>query len=133
LRSKALSDVGMFDKDYFAYYEETKLCTQMRKGGWEVWYCPAAHAWHKVAASTGGGSSPTSVYYLVRNRAHFIADELPWLEKPFAYALWVLEVIVRKVLYIARGRSALARAVKEGALDALLGKRGKEKLESGSN
>lgn len=126
--ARALREVGLLDEGYFAYYEETKWCTLARKAGWEVWYAPESKVWHKVAASTGGGTSPTSAYYLVRNRFHFIGDAAPLLEKAPAYLLWAAEVLARSALYLARGRADLLRASWQGALHALLGKRGKREL-----
>lgn len=122
--SKVVRQIGLFDKDYFAYYEETKFCTLARKAGYEVWYCPSAKVWHKIAASTGGGTSPLSVYYLVRNRFYFIGDALPFLEKVPAYLLWSAEVLARLVIYCAKLNLRLVRAVLAGAFHGIAGVRG---------
>jgi len=125
MRASALRQVGGFDEGYFAYYEETKWCLLAGNAGWQIWYVPASKVWHKVAASTGGGSSPQSVYYLVRNRLHLIVDVLPWVEKLPAFLLWVAEVCVRAASYCARGKFALVKATLKGGLHGLCGRTGK--------
>jgi GT2 family glycosyltransferase len=126
-RTDALSKAGMFDKDYFAYYEDTKLCTEMVKAGWEIWYEPSAKVWHKVAASTGGGSSPTSIYYLVRNRFHYVSDEFAGMERLIDYSGWLLEVAYRKAFFLSRLNLPCFKAVCWAFCDAMLGIRGKHR------
>lgn len=39
LRRDHLDAIGLFDEEYFAYYEDTDLCFKAEKAGLEVWYC----------------------------------------------------------------------------------------------
>jgi GT2 family glycosyltransferase len=56
LRTSALRDVGLFDEDFFLYYEDSDLSWRLRLGGYRVEYCPDAVVRHVHAASTGEGS-----------------------------------------------------------------------------
>jgi GT2 family glycosyltransferase len=40
VRPSALQQVGLFDQDFFLYYEEVDLCRRMKKAGIPVWYWP---------------------------------------------------------------------------------------------
>jgi GT2 family glycosyltransferase len=40
------SDVGLFDEDFFIYFEEVDLCLRLRRAGWEVCYFPGATVVH---------------------------------------------------------------------------------------
>ena len=51
-RKKVLEKTGLFDKDYFAYFEETDLCMRIWLAGYKIMYEPRAVIYHK-----GGGSS----------------------------------------------------------------------------
>jgi GT2 family glycosyltransferase len=46
LRREALDEVGLFDEDFFIYFEEVDLCRRLRRAGWEVRYLPAVTVVH---------------------------------------------------------------------------------------
>ncbi len=51
-RKETLQKTRLFDKDYFAYFEETDLCHRIWLAGYRIIYVPSAVVYH-----TGGGSS----------------------------------------------------------------------------
>ncbi|WP_298462697.1 glycosyltransferase family 2 protein [uncultured Cellulomonas sp.] len=57
LRTSALRDVGLFDEDFFLYYEDSDLSWRLRLGGYRIEHCPDAVVHHVHAASTGEGSA----------------------------------------------------------------------------
>jgi N-acetylglucosaminyl-diphospho-decaprenol L-rhamnosyltransferase len=57
LRTAALDDVGLFDEDFFLYYEDSDLSWRLRLAGYAVEYCADAVVRHRHAASTGEGSA----------------------------------------------------------------------------
>jgi GT2 family glycosyltransferase len=65
---KAIEAVGLMDEQLFAYVEDVDWSLRVREAGFEVVVAPAARAWHKVSASTGGERHSTHpLYYGVRN------------------------------------------------------------------
>jgi GT2 family glycosyltransferase len=46
LRREALNEVGLFDEDFFIYFEEVDLCLRLRRAGWDVRYFPASTVVH---------------------------------------------------------------------------------------
>lgn len=52
LRPEMLASVGLFDPDFFLYYEEVDLCLRFRRAGIPVWYWPDV-----VVVHIGGESS----------------------------------------------------------------------------
>jgi GT2 family glycosyltransferase len=46
LRREALDGVGVFDENFFMYFEEVDLCLRLRRAGWEVRYFPAVTVVH---------------------------------------------------------------------------------------
>jgi len=70
LKASALKKVGFFDKNYFMYLEDTDLSVRLKKKGFEVLFVPKAILWHKVAQSSGIGSSLND-YFITRNRLVF--------------------------------------------------------------
>ena len=63
----AIERAGLLDESLFAYAEDTEWCLRIREAGFGVVFVPDAKVWHVGSASTGGMSSPTSIYYDTRN------------------------------------------------------------------
>lgn len=49
---KMIDEVGMFDEDFFAYYEDADLSFRANSMGWEVVYNPKAVVRHEIGASS---------------------------------------------------------------------------------
>jgi GT2 family glycosyltransferase len=66
-RTSALRDAGLFDEDFFLYYEDTDLAWRLWTLGWRVRYVPGSVARHKLSA-TLGEESERRRFYVERNR-----------------------------------------------------------------
>jgi GT2 family glycosyltransferase len=64
---QVLEKVGAFDPELFAYSEDTDWSLRARQAGFRHYVVPGSRVWHKVSAASGGESSPTALYYDVRN------------------------------------------------------------------
>lgn len=51
-RTKMLKEIGLFDEDFFMYYEDVDISFRAQLFGWHVRYTPHAIAYHKVGASS---------------------------------------------------------------------------------
>lgn len=63
--------VGLFDERFFLYFEESDLCTRIRKAGYTVGTVLSGRLWHKVSRSTGK-DSPLTLYYMRRNQLLYL-------------------------------------------------------------
>jgi GT2 family glycosyltransferase len=66
-RTEALRQAGVFDDDFFLYYEDTDLSWRLRSLGWTIRYQPAAVARHIHSASSVEWS-PLFQFHTDRNR-----------------------------------------------------------------
>jgi GT2 family glycosyltransferase len=66
-RREVLDQVGLFDDDFFLYYEDTDLSWRVQAAGWRIRYEPAAILRHHHAASSGE-ASPVFQFHVQRNR-----------------------------------------------------------------
>src|SRR5579871_2974178 len=64
---EVLEKVGLFDDDLFVYSEDTDWSLRAREAGYRLYVVPQSKVWHKVSAASGGESSPTTLYYNLRN------------------------------------------------------------------
>ncbi len=61
LKADYLRDVGLFEPDYFLYYEDTDLSLRGRAAGWRYRYAAGAVVQHRHSAVAGQGSANTDV------------------------------------------------------------------------
>ena len=52
-RKKALLDAGLFDENFFLYFEDIDLCRRTTEKGWKVIFLPKAVSFHWGGATTG--------------------------------------------------------------------------------
>ncbi|MGH7195583.1 MAG: glycosyltransferase family 2 protein [Candidatus Saccharimonadales bacterium] len=51
-RVKMLKEIGLFDEDFFAYYEDVDISFRAQLAGWKVRYVPQAKVFHKIGATS---------------------------------------------------------------------------------
>jgi len=67
---EVLESVGLFNKKYFAYWEDTDLCFRLKKAGYRVVCVSTARVWHKQSY-TARRVSGFYEYYYTRNQFWF--------------------------------------------------------------
>jgi GT2 family glycosyltransferase len=76
-RSEMLKEIGLFDRDFFAYLEDVDLGWRARLNGWKCVLAPKAIVYHKHSTSTGKYSR-FKVYQIERNRILVLIKNYPW-------------------------------------------------------
>ncbi|MFA6524979.1 MAG: glycosyltransferase family 2 protein [Patescibacteria group bacterium] len=105
-RKEALEDAmiedEVFDKIFFAYYEDFDLDWRLRLKGWISFACPNAIV-HHIHSATSKSFSPFKSYYINRNRFFIIIKDLPakyfWravLLTPYRYLLLFNSIRIKK-------------------------------------
>ncbi len=51
-RLAMLQQIGLFDEDFFAYYEDVDLSFRAQLAGWKVAFVPSAIAYHEISATS---------------------------------------------------------------------------------
>ena len=78
--------VGLFDRDFVAYYEDLDLAWRARLAGWETRFAPRAVVYHKYSASSSYQSAwktyqgeRNRIWNLVQNYPmQYVAEGIPW-------------------------------------------------------
>lgn len=123
-RREMLDQVGLFDEDYFIYYEDVDLAWRAQRAGWRCLYVPSARVTHRHSSTVKQGS-PLKGFLLGRNKVWTLIKNYPWPE-------WLLYLpvilgydvgawgyaLLRGDVHPLRGRLAALRQ-----LGAALGKR----------
>jgi GT2 family glycosyltransferase len=119
----ALERAGLLDELLFAYVEDVELSLRVGRAGFAVVFVPDAVVRHKGGASTGGPSSPQSLYYSTRNTI-VVCERYRTLPRG-ARALRRGAIVGAHLAQIARRpRVPLLLAVCGGWLDARAGRLG---------
>ncbi len=75
-RKRMLYHVGLFDEDYFAYYEDVDLSFRGQLAGYRCLYIPTAVVYHRGSATTGE-SSDFVLFHLERNVLFNMIKDMP--------------------------------------------------------
>lgn len=72
-----LREIGTFDEDFFAYYEDTDISFRAQLNGWKAYYEPAAIAYHKLSQTAGRMHSGFAVYQTFKNLPLVFVKNVP--------------------------------------------------------
>lgn len=79
IRNSALKTAGLFNKQFFLYYEDVELSYRLRSNGYEVHYLPTSKMYHEAGISgksstknAEGFLNPFIHYYISRNHIWFL-------------------------------------------------------------
>jgi len=92
IRRAAMDSVGWFDERYFFFFEETDWAYRMNRGGWRVFYVPAARVYHFQGQSIGPD---------IRSRIEFYRSRYQFFQKwhgPLYYALIRFVIFLRLLI-----------------------------------
>lgn len=71
IKRACLERIGLFDEQFFMYYEDLDFCWRLRAAGYHLIVDPRAQMWHMVAATIGGRDSPNERYHMARASVQF--------------------------------------------------------------
>lgn len=75
-RVSMLSDIGLFDEDFFAYYEDVDLSFRAQLAGWKIAYVPKAVVYHELSA-TGKRIKGFFTYQTIKNYPWLLIKNVP--------------------------------------------------------
>jgi hypothetical protein len=100
-RAKMLEEIGLFDENFFAYYEDIDISFRAQLAGWKVAYVPKAIVYHQIGATSSkiGGFA---TYHTMKNLPWLMWKNVParllWRMAPrfkFAYFSFYVSAIAR--------------------------------------
>jgi GT2 family glycosyltransferase len=100
-RLKMLEQIGLFDEDFFAYYEDIDISFRAQLAGWKVAYVPAAEVYHEIGA-TSSKIKGFATYHTLKNLPMLMWKNVPWALMPKVFPRFAL-------LYFSISASALSR------------------------
>lgn len=72
-----IREIGLFDEDFFAYYEDNDISFRAQLAGWKVYYEPTAVAYHKLMQTSGRMRSGFATYQTFKNLPLVFVKNIP--------------------------------------------------------
>jgi len=66
VRKKAMDEVGLLDKRYFFFFEETDWAYRMKQAGWKIYFVPSARIFHIQGQTVGHNAGSRIMFYRSR-------------------------------------------------------------------
>lgn len=113
-RRAMLDKIGLFDEDFFAYYEDVDLAWRARQAGWRCCYAPQAKVYHWHSA-TADAAPARKLYLISRNKIWTLLKNYP---TPDLWR-WLPAILLYDVLgAVYQLSQAQRKAALRGRLDA---------------
>ncbi|HEX6258191.1 MAG TPA: glycosyltransferase family 2 protein [Candidatus Saccharimonadales bacterium] len=112
-RIDMLKEIGLFDQDFFAYYEDIDISFRAQLAGWKVAYVPAAEVYHEQG-TTSAKMKDFTVYQSFKNFPIVPVKDVPrgligliWPRFLLAYAAFFISAVRRgKIVPALKGIGA---------------------------
>lgn len=101
-RVKALRQIGLFDENFFAYYEDVDISFRAQLAGWKVVYVPAAEAYHQIGATSGKLKGFTT-YQTLKNLPSLLYKNMPRRYLPRVGRRYLLAHVLFFAKAVSRG------------------------------
>jgi hypothetical protein len=128
IKSSLIKQIGLWDEDFFTYWDETDYCLRAKRAGFDVACVPSSVICHKVAR-TNIYLSKKYIYFMVRNNLLLAKKHAKWYQWP----LILTNFLVRRwlgyffKLLFTRNFSAIP-AIFLGTVDFIIGKYGRRRF-----
>lgn len=87
IKKDLINKVGLFDDDYFAYFEESDFCWRVWLSGYKILFFPKTYIYHKVGFTTKTQDVAFLNYLYYRNRICSLIKNLE-----FKNLIWIFPV-----------------------------------------
>jgi GT2 family glycosyltransferase len=140
VRQEVIQTVGLFDEEYFCYWDETDYCARVREAGYKIIYAPRAKIWHRksimlkpwyktLRRRAQVNALPYSLYFMTRNNFKFMqkhatkAQYRSFLAYFFGYRFWFMAAVCLLYHRDIKLLMAFFRGVRDGLFSSSSGAR----------
>ncbi len=113
IRKAAMDMVGIFDENFFFFFEETDWAYRMRLANWQIFFVPSARIIHAQGKSAGNSVASRILFY----RSRYI-----YLKKWHPKSYWLMVMILFIRLWVNAAISSLGSGLTLGLAPRLFDK-----------
>ena len=111
VRKTCVDNVGLFDPDFWCYYEETDFCHRVWLDGFECWYFSETKLLHANGGTSQGFRNDFIQYHNFKNKLRSFINNFRGLERVAVIFKFTLTAILYCALSIANKRPRNINAV----------------------
>lgn len=97
-----IEKIGLFDDDFWCYFEETDFCHRVWLAGYECWYYPKATLFHALGGTRSTKSEAFVQYHSFKNRLCSYVKNLGPLEMLKVLPVYILLSILWGIFYLLK-------------------------------
>lgn len=102
-KKSLLTEIGMFDDNYFAYMEDVDLAIRSRIYGYRNLLCPDAIVYHIGSATSGSRHNDFKVRLAARNNVWTVYKNLPIPMKIVNFIFLFFGFLIKYVFFVKKG------------------------------
>lgn len=102
-KKSLLTEIGMFDDNYFAYMEDVDLALRSRIHGYKNLLCPDAVVYHIGSATSGSRHNDFKVRLAARNNVWTVYKNLPIPLKIVNFIFLFLGFLIKYIFFVKKG------------------------------
>ena len=128
INKRVFNHVSLLPEEYFLYLEDTDFCYSALCKGFKLYINLDSKIYHKVSSTVSGSNkiSPTTVYYITRNRLHFMMKKQKSYVKKCAFLVfWGITRLCRLIQWMAEYKIENISAMFNGIKDTWKSSMGK--------
>lgn len=101
---KLIETVGLFDSDFWCYFEETDFCHRVWLAGYECWYVPDAFMYHYMSGTRVKKSEAFIQFHSFKNRWCSYIKNLGIQEFLTVVPIYLILNVIFSIIYLLKGR-----------------------------
>ena len=114
-KKSLLSEMGMFDDNFFAYMEDVDLAIRSKINGYRNLLCPDAIVYHIGSATSGSRYNEFKVRLAARNNVWVVYKNLPIPLKIVNFIFLFLGFLIKYIFFLKKGFGSIYFAgIREG-------------------
>ncbi len=111
IRRECVEKVGLFDPDFWCYYEETDFCHRIWLSGYQCWYFSEAKLLHSNGGTSLSFQNDFIQYHNFKNKLRSFIKNFSGFERVFVVFKFTLTAILFSFLSLLKGKPKIVTAI----------------------
>lgn len=111
IKREVLDVIGLFDDDFWCYYEDTDLCHRSWLAGYEVWYYPKAVCYHNLGSTSSLFDRGDILFHSFKNKYLSFVKNFELVKMLKFLVSYSVVLSLYQLIMLLRGEYKIARCI----------------------